>query len=351
MGSTHLDNLWVLGLASKYKSLTSQNAILVFGSFLMAWLALALYYWAYPGGPAWGRYLWKRSKKSKAIPGPRGFPVIGSLNLMVNLAHHKLAATAEWCGAKRLMAFSVGETRFIVTSDPNVAKEILNSSVFADRPVKESAYGLMFHRAIGFAPYGVYWRTLRRIAATHMFCPKQINATEGQRSEIATQIVSMIACSPGDFPVRDILKRASLNNMMCSVFGQNYDLATFSTETQELSQLVSEGYDILGKLNWSDHLPWLAGFDLQKIKSRCSTLVPRVNQFVNRIIQEHKEAQTSDQRNHDFVDVLLSLDGPDKLSDKDMIAVLWVTNQTYIYIYIFISIYMLIIYLISSLYI
>jgi cytochrome P450 len=315
---THTDSLWVLALASKCRALSSH---LLFVFLCLAWLAMALCYWAYPGGPAWGRYWWKLGSsktKPKPIPGPRGFPVVGSMNLMVNLAHHKLAAAAEWFGAKRLMAFSLGETRVIMTCNPDVAKDILNSSVFADRPVKESAYSLMFNRAIGFAPYGVYWRTLRRIAATHLFCPKQINASEPQRSEIAAQMVSTIACHTGDFSVRDILKRASLNNMMCSVFGRNY-------ESVELGKLVEQGYELLGKLNWSDHLPWLSGLDLQKIRFRCSKLVPKVNQYVNRIIKEHRD-QTG-QGNHDFVDVLLSLQGTDKLSDDDMVAVLWVSNK------------------------
>ena len=345
---TQVDTLWVLALASKCKALSSEYTIFGVVFLCITWLTLALCYWAYcPGGPAWGKYWWKRSsaKNIKPIPGPRGLPVIGSMSLMVNLAHHKLTKAAEWCNAKRLMAFSVGETRFIITSSPDVAKEILNSSVFADRPVKESAYSLMFNRAIGFAPYGVYWRTLRRIASTHLFCTKQINASEAQRSKIASQMVSMtmIACnsssSGGEFSVRDTLKRASLNNMMCSTFGRNYDLSQFDSETEELSQLVSEGYDLLGKLNWSDHLPWIAGLDLQGIRFRCSNIVPRVNRFVNRIIQEHKE-QTG-QRNHDFVDVLLSLQGPDKLSESDMVAVLWVSNKHYIPILFYLNIYFL----------
>ncbi|KAF2313511.1 hypothetical protein GH714_011343 [Hevea brasiliensis] len=173
------------------------------------------------------------------------------------------------------MAFSLGETRVIITCNPVVAKEILNSSVFADRPVKESAYGLMFNRAIGFAPYGVYWRTLRRIAATHLFCPKQISSTESQRKDIGSQMVSLIACHRGDFRVRDILKRASLNNMMWLVFGRRYELGSSNSETEQLRALVEEGYELLGKLNWSDHLPWLASFDLQKIRFRCSQLVPK----------------------------------------------------------------------------
>ncbi|KAF8379947.1 hypothetical protein HHK36_027413 [Tetracentron sinense] len=315
---TELESLWVFALASKCGAFSSEIIVFLLG---LAWLAMCFLYWAYPGGPAWGKYWWRKGRNAKLIPGPRGFPVVGSMNLMAGLAHHNLAAVAEWFGAKRLMAFSLGETRVIITSNPDVAKEILSSSVFADRPVKESAYSLMFNRAIGFAPYGVYWRTLRRIAATHLFCPKQINGSEAQRFEIAAQMVSLIGGRTGEIRVRDTLKRASLHNMMCSVFGRKYDLGSSNNETDELGGLVEEGYELLGKLNWSDHLPFLAGFDPQKIRFRCSKLVPKVNRFVNQIIAEHR-AQTGE-KNRDFVDVLLSLQGLDKLSDSDMVAVLW----------------------------
>lgn len=299
-------------------------------------------YWSHPGGPAWGKYKWRKNSAglasfninnynnidhlqvSKPIPGPRGFPFIGSMNLMSGLAHRKIAAMAEACQAKRLMSLSVGETRVIVTCNPDVAKEILNSSVFADRPVKESAYRLMFNRAVGFAPYGVYWRTLRKIAAAHLFCPKQILASQAQRSQIATEMVAMFQLGGRDIiRVRDALKLASLNNMMCSVFGRKYNLDCSNSETEELGKLVNEGYDLLGLLNWSDHLPWLAELDPQKIRLRCSQLVPKVNKFVSRIIDQHR-AQSADVE-HDFVHVLLSLQGSEKLSDSDMIAVLWVS--------------------------
>lgn len=314
---TAIESLWVLALASKCKPFFSSSIVLVLLLLFWAWLTKAFIYWAYPGGPAWG----KCSSRGKPIPGPRGLPFLGSMNLMANLAHRQLAATAERLGAKRLMAFSLGETRLIVTSNPDVARDILNSSVFADRPIKESAYSLMFNRAIGFASYGVYWRTLRRIAATHLFCPKQINSAAFQRKEIAAEMVALMGSYSGDVRVRDILKRASLNNMMCSVFGRKYGLASSDNEADELRRLVEEGYELLGKLNWSDHLPLISGFDLQNIRNRCSKLVPRVNRFVKRIISEHSARHN--RKNRDFVDVLLSLNGPDSLSEEDMVAVLW----------------------------
>ena len=322
---THVESFWIFALVSKCEALSLASIAWV---VFFAWFLLSMIFWAYPGGPAWGKYRWRKASPSasmgKPIPGPRGFPVVGSMKLMASLAHHRIAAAAEACGAKRLMAFSLGETRVIVTCNPDVAKDILNSSVFADRPVKESAYSLMFNRAIGFAAYGVYWRTLRRIAATHLFCPKQIKASEAQRAEIAAEMAAMFGENTEPFRVRDVLKRASLSSMMCSVFGRKYQLDSSNNEAHELRTLVEEGYDLLGTLNWSDHLPFLGDFDPQKIRMRCSNLVPKVNRFVTRIIAEHRARTTEKIR--DFVDVLLSLQGPDKLSDSDMIAVLWVSK-------------------------
>ncbi|XP_052194780.1 cytochrome P450 78A3-like [Diospyros lotus] len=321
---TDIESLWVFALVSEWRAFSSVNlvwGVLVVG---LVWLVFSLIYWVFPGGPAWGKYRFRQVlnfKKPAVIPGPRGLPVIGSMSLMAGLAHHRIAAMAEACDAKRLMSFSLGETRAIVTCHPDVAREILNSSAFADRPVKESAYSLLFNRAIGFAPYGVYWRTLRKIAAAHLFCPKQIKASEAQRSEIAAQMVAMFGARAGAVRVRDYLKHASLNSMMCSVFGRKYRLDSSNTETDELRKLVDEGYELLGTLNWSDHLPFLADFDPQKVRFRCSNLVRKVNRFVGRIIAEHRAKP--EQPNPDFVDVLLSLQGPEKLSDSDMIAVLW----------------------------
>ncbi|XP_020223581.1 cytochrome P450 78A3 [Cajanus cajan] len=326
--TTHIDNLWVLALASKC---TQENIAWSLLIMVSLWLTMTLFYWSHPGGPAWGKYhsTWRKntnnlnhvSDNNKMIPGPKGYPILGSMRLMASLAHHRIAAAAKACNATRLMAFSLGDTRVIVTCHPDVAKEILTSSVFADRPIKESAYSLMFNRAIGFAPYGVYWRTLRRIAATHLFCPKQIKASEFQRAQIAVQLTDSFRNRHAGFCVRQALKKASLNHMMWSVFGQRYNLDETNTGMEELSRLVEQGYDLLGTLNWGDHIPFLRDFDLQKIRFICSKLVPKVNRFVGSIIADHQADIT--QTNRDFVHVLLSLEGPDKLSHSDMIAVLW----------------------------
>ncbi|KAJ1693685.1 hypothetical protein LUZ63_010383 [Rhynchospora breviuscula] len=327
---------WVFPLALSPKifdtldtTLSLSSIATVFFSFasavIITWLVTSLLYWTHQGGPAWGRY-WRRTNPSSysAIPGPRGLPFIGSMRIKSGLSHLMLDALAKQLGAKRLMAFSLGETRAIVSSHPAVAKEILNSPDFADRPVNHSAYGLMFHRSIGFAPYGVYWRTLRKIASYHLFCPSQIEVSACHRASIATQMTSYVrSTAPGKtIQVRGVLRRAALYYIMQSVFGKQYNLSSNDAEVEQLLWMVDEGYELLGMSNWSDYFPLLAGLDLQRIQSRSANLMPKVNQLVNSIIEEHR-SNSGSRKERDFVDILLSLQESEELSDSDVAAVLW----------------------------
>ncbi|CAN6876496.1 unnamed protein product [Brassica oleracea var. botrytis] len=324
---TEIENLWVFALALKCNIFIQEHFISLLIAVAITWFTLTIVFWSTPGGPAWGRYFFTRrftsgcnQKNKNLIPGPRGFPLVGSMSLRSSrVAHQRIAAVAAMRNAKRLMAFSLGDTKVVVTCHPDVAKEILNSSVFADRPVDETAYGLMFNRAMGFAPNGAYWRTLRRLSSNHLFNPKQIKRSEEQRRVIATQMVNVFARNAETaFGVRDLLKTASLSNMMSLVFGKQYGLeSNNNVESECLKGLVEEGYDLLGTLNWTDHLPWLAGLDFQQVRFRCSQLVPKVNQLLSRIIHEHRAPTCS------FLDVLHSLHDSEKLSESDMVAVLW----------------------------
>lgn len=266
------------------------------------------------------------------IPGHRGLPLVGSLfGLSLGLAHRTLACMAYNQATKKLMALSLGSAPLVVTSDPVIAREILTSPHFANRPIKQSAKSLMFSRAIGFAPNGSYWRLLRRVASTHLFSPKRIAAHESGRQLDCFAMLNAIAKEQsisGFVVLRNHLQVASLNNIMGTVFGKRFDAAMqLSDEAKGLHEIVREGFEILGAFNWSDYLPWLNFFyDPFRIKERCSVLVPRVKDIVKQIIKERQlnKDKSSLSDNSDFVDVLLSLDGDEKLNEDDMVAVLWV---------------------------
>ncbi|XP_022923611.1 cytochrome P450 78A5-like [Cucurbita moschata] len=292
-----------------------------------------------PGGLAWA--LVSRPRNKPIIPGPCGTPFLGQVfTFTTSLTHRVLANLAHTLKAKSLMSFSVGFTRFVISSNPITAKELLNSSAFADRPIKESAYELLFHRAMGFAPYGEYWRNLRRISATHLFSPKRISNFGELRQRIGVEMVEEIKGlmeKNGEIEVRKVLHFGSLNNVMGSVFGKRYEFFGDGGSNCEVEGLVSEGYDLLGSFNWSDHFPVLGWLDLQGVRKRCKILVGKVNVFVGKIIEDHRmnrkgkgvvvhndnDDEDDDTKSGDFVDVLLDLEKENKLTDSDMIAVLW----------------------------
>lgn len=130
----------------------------------------------------------------------------------------------------------------------------------------------------------------------------------------------------GSVSLRTHLQAAALNNILWSVFGKRF--GALDCELEEVRGLVREGFEVLGAFNFCDYLPWLSWFyDPSRINQRCAELVPRVNRFVRGVIDEHRRRRilkTTDDEDSDFVDVLLSLNGDEKLHDDDMVAVLWV---------------------------
>ncbi|XP_021893222.1 cytochrome P450 78A5 [Carica papaya] len=294
-------------------------------------------FWLTPGGLAWALYKFRvqasPASTRPALPGPSGLPILGLLMPFIGpFTHRTLGLLANSLKTKSLMAFSVGFTRFVISSDPNTAKDLLNSSAFADRPVKESAYELLFHRAMGFAPFGEYWRNLRRISATHLFSPKRVSFFGEFRRKIGEEMMKEtkgLMEKSGEVRVRTVLHFGSLNNVMMSVFGRKYEFGDQScVEGKELERLVSEGYELLGMFNWSDHFPVLGWLDLQGVRKRCRELVRKVNIFVEKIIEGHRVKRANNGQSDeegDFVDVLLDLELKENngLSESDMIAVLW----------------------------
>ncbi|BBM98523.1 cytochrome P450 family 78 subfamily A [Marchantia polymorpha subsp. ruderalis] len=284
--------------------------------------------WYGKGGAAWTR---ARLQKLHIAPGPRGIPIVGCATYMQGLAHRKLDNLAKELKAEKLMAFSVGCTPVVVTSDPDVAAEMLRGQAFQERPLKQAAEMLLFDRAMGFAAPGPYWLRLRKIAATCLFCPRQIKANLPVRQFEASRMLHAIAAAAGISPemdtnrpvrLRSYLQRAAVNNMTRIVFGKRYEFGA-NEQAEKLEGMIRECFEALGAFNYADHFPGLRFFEMFDVGKKFGNLVERVKAYVREIIEEHRSATTRDFSDVDMVDILLALEGEDKLSECDMIAVLW----------------------------
>ncbi|KAG6791318.1 hypothetical protein POTOM_000435 [Populus tomentosa] len=284
---------------------------------LFSSFALSLNYWLVPGGFAWRNH--HDNQNQSRFRGPIGWPVLGTLPQMGSLAHRKLASMATSLGAKKLMAFSLGTTRVIISSHPDTAREILCGSSFADRPVKESARLLMFERAIGFAPSGDYWRHLRRIAANHMFSPRKISGLEPLRQRLANEMLAEVSGEMRErraVVLRGILQKSSLSNVLESVLGSDAHV-----KREELGFMAQEGFDLVSRFNLEDYFP-LRFLDFYGVKRRCCQLAGKVNSVVGQIVRERKRAGDFRSRS-DFLSALLSLPEQERLNESDMVPLLW----------------------------
>lgn len=277
------------------------------------------------GGFAW------RNHNTKNLPGPISWPFLGLLPQMAfsDHPHRKLASIANSLSASRLMAFSLGLTRVVISSHPDTAKEILSSTSFSDRPIKESARLLLFERAIGFAPSNGYWRHLRRIAASHMFSPRRVSGLECVRSNLAEGMIGKVKKEmeiKGEVDFRRVIRMGSLGNVLETVFGNSSNNNNNNMLLgEELGFMVKEGYELISEFNWNDYLPFLGYllFDFGGAKKRCYKLAGKVNCVIGEIIKERKKDGDFSTRN-DFLSVWLSLPQEDQISDADLVAVLWV---------------------------
>uniref|UniRef100_J3LQN7 Uncharacterized protein n=1 Tax=Oryza brachyantha TaxID=4533 RepID=J3LQN7_ORYBR len=141
--------------------------------------------------------------------------------------------------------------------------------------------------------------------------------------------VSLAMARDGVVGVRRMLHLASLDNVMATVFGVGLGELGVGA-VSELEEMVKEGYELLGTFSWGDHVPLLRLLDVHGVRRRSRALASRVRVFVTKIIDDHRRrgaknggGDDDDDEDRDFTDVLLGLEGEERLEEEDMVAVLW----------------------------
>ncbi|WRX29216.1 Cytochrome P450 - like 10 [Theobroma cacao] len=118
--------------------------------------------------------------------------------LLGSLPHHILKDLANQHGP--LMQLQLGEISTIVVSSPEIAKGVLRTHgiVFAQRPQLLSmsiiTYGF---RDIAMAPYGDYWRQVRKICTVELLTAKQVQSFHSIRQEEVSALVKSVSSNEG----------------------------------------------------------------------------------------------------------------------------------------------------------
>lgn len=134
------------------------------------------------------------NSKKRRPPGPRGLPFVGSMHhLLTSQPQAALRDLAEKHGP--VMYLRLGQVDTVVVSSPAAAQEVLQAHdlSFASRPALTATEIICYgNRDVAFAPYGDYWRALRKLCVVELLSARKVRQLapirDGETMALVTEI-------------------------------------------------------------------------------------------------------------------------------------------------------------------
>ncbi|KAI5055057.1 hypothetical protein GOP47_0030202 [Adiantum capillus-veneris] len=266
------------------------------------------------------------SNGSKLPPGPRPWPLIGSLHVLGAMPHQSLAKLARKYGP--LMSLRLGSSVYVVASTPDMAKAFLQTfdNTFASRPSTAGTVHMLFSSTdLAFAPYGPYWKLIRRVCMNHVFHPKRLETFNPIRLEEARDLICRLSRFIGQpVSVRPLVQEAANNIISRMTLGKRYTELNSSGSTHDMVVLIDEIMLLLGVPNVGDFIPGLAWMDLQGWEKRMKAVKRKVQEALGEIIEQRREELRSrsstvpSNRPEDLLDVLILAASAEQKSNADV---------------------------------
>ncbi|CAN0889537.1 Desmethyl-deoxy-podophyllotoxin synthase [Linum grandiflorum] len=248
-------------------------------------------------------------------PGPWKLPIIGNLHHLAmgsssSLPHRRLCELAGQYGP--LMHLQLGEISTVVVSSPEFARQFMQTHDlnFATRPIFPSA-NIIFYggRDIGFAPYGQYWKHMRKVCAVDLLSPKRVSSFVPFMEQEIVKLRSRILgfCHSSDQVNMSQMLKSLGSSITCgAAFGMSQEQADCFLPIIE--QMVNElaGFGAVDLFPSSKLLRRVTGAEarLQKIHNDSDAILEA-------LIADHLARRSGDHDDagvvEDFVDVLLNL--------------------------------------------
>ncbi|XP_020599078.1 cytochrome P450 71A1-like [Phalaenopsis equestris] len=251
------------------------------------------------------------SKKTPHPPSPSKLPFIGNLHQLGLLPHRSLFELSKKYGP--LMLLHLGSIPTLVVSSPSSAQEILRTHdlVFASRPsLKASRILLYNNNDMAFAPYGEYWRQIRKLCVTNLLSLKMIKSFSLVRMEEVSLMIEGISrkasTNNGVVCMSEILNSLTCDVLCKSLFGSSVILE----KRKLLCELIRKNVAFFQEASLEDYFPRLRWLDvLFGLEGRLRRHSEKWDALLGDLIQDHirqlNEGQSTSST--DFIDVMLQL--------------------------------------------
>ncbi|KAH7660907.1 Cytochrome P450 E-class group I protein [Dioscorea alata] len=264
----------------------------------------------------------KRSNtKQKKPPQPFfALPVIGHLHLFLNGQPfcRTVADMVDKLGPAFML--QLGSQRTLVISSWDVAKECftINDKAFSSRPITTATKYICYNGAmIGFAPYGSYWRSIRKIATTELLSNTRLDKLKHvMLAEIDTCIKDLHTLCDNNNNRVDMKKwfgDLNFNIVLQMVVGKRFfSSGGGSDEAWKFRNAAHEFFHLILVSVPSDMFPWLEWMDLGGYVKAMKAAAKEMDCVMVKLLEEHRERRRRTvsgvpSGQPDFMDVMLSI--------------------------------------------
>ncbi|KAM3346585.1 hypothetical protein ACQJBY_020887 [Aegilops geniculata] len=292
-----------------------------------AWLFLFLFFLVV-SVQYWFTGKFGAKRRQRLPPSPPALPITGHLHLIGSLPHVSLRSLARKHGPD-VMLLRLGAVPNLVVSSSHAAEGVLRTHdhVFASRPHSVVSDTIMYGSAdIGFAPYGEYWRQARKLVTTHMLSVKKVQSFRGAAAEevsMAMAKINQAAAADAAVDMSELLHTFA-NDMACRIVSGKFFLK--DGQSKLFGELIKDTSRLLGGFNLEEYFPAVGRVGVLKkaVCAKAERVRNRWADLLDKVIDDcvSKRNSTSDHKDDDFVDIMLSVQQEYDLTREHMKALL-----------------------------
>ncbi|KAF3431669.1 hypothetical protein FNV43_RR26401 [Rhamnella rubrinervis] len=175
-----------------------------------------------------------------------------------------------------IFSLRLGQKRTLVVSSWEVVKECFttNDRIFANRPSIAVGKYVGYNNAIfALAPYGQYWRDIRKLATLELLSAHRLELLKHVRaSEVDLFIKELFTLSKSSsakhnvaVPLSELLEHLTFNINLRLIAGKRFSASMYEEKNSEVTRLnnaIKETLYLSGVFVWSDAIPWLEWLDI-----------------------------------------------------------------------------------------
>ncbi|BAU01094.1 Cytochrome P450 [Vigna angularis] len=278
-------------------------------------------------------YLYRRICSEKRAPTVKGaWPILGHLSLLngSKTPHRTLAALADKYGP--LFTIKLGLKDALVLSNWEMSKELFttNDLAVSSRPKLVAVEVMSYNQAfVGLAPYGPYWRELRKIVTVDFLSNRRIEQLSHIRiSEIQTsfkELYDLCYTSVNNkkenessydaatlVDMKEWFEHLTFNIIVRMVVGKRY-FGVAHVEGKEKAERFMKNLDefmnLMGTFTVADGVPCLRWLDFGGHEKAMKATAEEMDKLLSEWLEEHREKNGLDGKvkgDQDFMDVMIS---------------------------------------------